>query len=155
MIRTGVIAALLALGLGLLYVRFAPVDAAARHVDPLLVERPGRPNHHLIRPAGGDATAPIYTRTPDALARQIDEIARADGAELIAGSVAAGHMTYLTRTRWLGFPDFTTIKVLPAGRGATFAAFARARFGQSDMGVNRARLERWMAELGDWGAAGG
>ncbi|MCC5985462.1 MAG: DUF1499 domain-containing protein [Rhodobacteraceae bacterium] len=144
------LAAFVALGLGvalLAWIRLAPHDPARWHEDPTLVSRPGTPNHHLIRLVGGDAIAPIYDTTPEVLARTIDGIAQADGAERIAGSVADGHMTYVSRTRWMGYPDYTSVRVARAGQGATFSAFARARFGRSDFGVNRARLERWQAAL--------
>lgn len=132
---------------GMLYVRLAPSDPALWHADPLLAERPQTPNFHLIRPVGGNASAPIYLMRPAALAAAIDRVARADGAELVIGSVEDGHMTYVSRSAFMGFPDYTSIKVLPAGEGATFAAFARARFGNSDLGVNRRRLERWLHAL--------
>lgn len=147
MLRVTVVALLLALAGVLLYVRLSPNPPSRWHVDPLLVQPPDTPNYHLIRPAGGDAAAPIYDMTPGALAEAIDRVARADGARLLGGSVENGHMTYITRTPWLGFPDFSSVKVTAAGDGATFAAFARARFGRSDMGVNRARLRRWIDAL--------
>ena len=129
------------------WIRLAPHDPARWHEDPALVSRPKSQNYHLIRLVGGDAIAPIYATAPNVLAQTLDGIARADGATLLAGSVASGHMTYVSRSRIVGFPDYTSVRVERAGAGATFAAFARARFGHSDMGVNRARLERWQAAL--------
>ena len=147
MIKLAVIA-VLGLGVALLaWIRLAPHDPARWHEDPTLVSRPNTPNFHLIRLVGGDAIAPIHATTPEVLARTIHGIAEADGAEMIAGSVADGHMTYVSRTRWMGWPDYTSVRVARAGEGATFSAFARSRFGQSDFGVNRARLERWQAAL--------
>lgn len=56
-------------------------------------------------------------------------------------------MTYITRTAIMGFPDYTTVMIEPAGDGAALLAFARARFGHSDLGNNRARLQAWIAAL--------
>ena len=131
------------------WIRLAPSDPARWHEDPRLVARPATPNFHLIRMVGGDAMPQVFQMSAEALARRVDDIARAEGAELIAGSVQAGHMTYLTRTRIMGFPDYTSVLVEPAGDGAMLLGFARARFGQSDLGNNRARLERWIAALSD------
>lgn len=142
--------ALVLVGLGVVlaaYIRLAPSDPARWHEDPRLVTRPATPNFHLIRMAGGDVMPQVFQMAPDVLAQRIDEIARADGAELIAGSVRSGHMTYLTRTRIMGYPDYTSILVEPAGDGAMLLGFARARFGHSDLGNNRARLDRWVAAL--------
>ncbi|SDW76199.1 DUF1499 domain-containing protein [Roseicitreum antarcticum] len=149
MIKLIGIVVLLGLAGLMLFVRVSPNAPADWHEDPALVQKPSKPNAHLIRLVGGDEIAPIYALTPEALAERIDQIAREDGAELLAGSVADGHMTYISRSTLMGFPDFTSVKVSRAGDGATFSAFARARFGQSDMGVNRARLTRWLAALED------
>ncbi len=131
----------------LAYVRLAPNPPERWHVDPAAVTPPSTPNFHLIRPGEG----PVFAMTPEALAARLDDVARDGGAERLAGSPEAGHVTYITRTRWIGFPDFTSIRVLPAEDGATVAAFTRARFGVSDMGANRARLEGWLAALRDAG----
>lgn len=145
-----VILGVLALAIGAqAYFEYSPNDPARWHVDPMVAGKPGMSNGFLIRPTGGDAAAPVYAMTPEALARKIDGIARAwPRTKLFAGSVASGRMTYITRSRIWKFPDFTSVHVLPAPGGATFAAFARARFGQSDFGVNRERLQAWLKELG-------
>lgn len=141
------IVVLLALGL-MAYVRLSPNDPARWHVDPLTAGAPGLKNGYLLRPSGGDAVAPVYAMTPADLAAKIDAVARAwPRTRLFAGDPAQGWMTYITRTRIMGYPDFTTVKVLPAPGGATFAAFARARFGEGDFGVNKDRLTGWLAAL--------
>lgn len=138
-----IIAALLGMG----WVRLAPDDPARWHLDPRVVARPETPNFHLLRMGDGDATAPLFDMAPDVLAQRLDAAATAQGATRLAGQVASGHMTYVSRSRLMGFPDYTTVLIEPAGDGAMLTAFARARYGYSDMGVNRARLERWLAAL--------
>lgn len=129
------------------YIRLVPSEPARWHEDPRLVARPASPNSHLIRMVGGNAMPQVFADSPSALAQRLHDVALADGAVLLAGSVAAGHMTFVSRSRLMGFPDYTSVLVEPAGDGAMVLAFARARFGHSDLGVNRARLERWMAML--------
>ena len=131
----------------LAYIRLAPSDPARWHEDPRLVSRPNTPNFHLIRMVGGDAMPQVFQMTPEELAERVDEVARADGATLLAGSLRDLHMTYLSRTPLMGYPDYTSVLIEPAGEGAMLLAFARARFGHSDMGVNRARMERWLEAL--------
>jgi uncharacterized protein (DUF1499 family) len=48
----------------------------------------------------------------------------------------------------LGFPDTIVVRFLdlPDGR-STLAIYSRSRFGESDFGVNHARLERWLGKL--------
>jgi hypothetical protein len=129
------------------YVRLAPNDPARWHEDPRLVARPASPNFHLIRLVGGDAMPQVFAETPAGLAQRVHDVALADGASLLAGSVASGHMTFISRSRMMGFPDYTSVLVEQAGDGAMLLAFARARFGHSDLGVNKARLDRWQTAL--------
>jgi len=144
------LALLVLVGLALVtaaYVRLAPSDPARWHEDPRLVAKPSSPNFHLIRMVGGDAMPQVFAESPAALAQRVYDIALADGATLLAGSVASGHMTFVSRSRIMGFPDYTSVLLEPAGDGAMLLAFARARFGHSDLGVNRARLEKWQSAL--------
>ena len=55
---------------------------------------------------------------------------------VLAGSVDTGRITYVTRTQWMGFPDYTTVEQ----QGETLKLYARLRFGRSDFGVNAVRV---------------
>lgn len=132
------------------WVRLAPEDPALWHVDPLTAPDTGRPNAWRVLPEGGDAVAPVFDLPPVALAARLDAIALAEPrTRRLAGSPEALHATYVQRSRLWGFPDYVSVRVLDAGEGrSTLAIFSRARFGQSDLGVNRARVEKWLAALG-------
>jgi uncharacterized protein (DUF1499 family) len=56
-------------------------------------------------------------------------------------------VTYLTRSAAFGFPDYTSIRIRPTATGSQVLVFARSRFGDSDLGVNRARVQDWIARL--------
>ena len=127
---------IVALGLAVLalmaWVRFSPNDPARFHVDVDPV--PKRMEGGVIEVIPGDA------RTLQAL----DRIARATPrTRLFAGSPATGHVTYITRSRLWGFPDFTTVQL----HGDQIAIHARLRFGRGDMGVNSARVADWLQRL--------
>lgn len=146
--RWGAIALAAAVVAGMAYIRLSPNPPARWNVDPMTAGRPGMSNGYLLRPEGGDAAAPVYHETAAQLAARIDQVARGwPRTQLLAGSVASGRMTYITRSRLMGYPDFTSIHVLKTPGGATFAAFARSRFGKSDFGVNKARLQGWLKRL--------
>jgi len=141
-----VILALLAVA-GVAYVRLAPSDPARWHVDPGAAT-PGA-GRYVVRPEGGDEAGPLLPMPPaDGLAA-LDAIARATPrTQVLAGSVAEGRITYVTRSRLVGFPDYTTVEAVPAEGGARLVMHARLRFGQSDFGVNAARVRGWLAQLG-------
>ncbi|MEN8657020.1 MAG: DUF1499 domain-containing protein, partial [Marivita sp.] len=63
--------------------------------------------------------------------------------EVLTGSVEEGKVTYVTRSQWMGFPDYTTVMK----SDDVLELFARLRFGQSDMGVNKARVDGWLDRL--------
>lgn len=52
-------------------------------------------------------------------------------------------ITWITRSKLIGFPDYTTAQITPAG----VTVYARLRFGGEDMGVNAARLTAWREAL--------
>ena len=133
MIRATLLALLLLVMGGLAYIRLAPHDLARWH-QPLSFGGDRDFAAGVRRVIPGDA---------DRLAR-LDAIIRATPrTRAIAGSVETGLVTYVTRSRVFGFPDYTTV-ALDEGE---LRILARLRFGAGDSGVNRARVEAWLAEL--------
>lgn len=133
----------------LAYVRYAPSDARAWHVDPLTAKKPKLPNAFLFRGAGGKHPAPEYEMPAGALAVKFDDLAMLKpSVTRLDGDPADLFVTYIARTKYVGFPDYISIKFieLDADR-STIAVFSRSRFGYSDRGVNRRRVLAWLAEL--------
>jgi len=130
----------------LLYVRFAPSTAENWHVNPLEA-RPGA-GRFVVRPEGGDASFGPVPVLPAVLLSTLDAVAAsAPRTRRLAGSVSEGRITYVSRSRLLGFPDYTTVQVIETPDGASLAVFARLRFGRKDFGVNRARVQEWLFQL--------
>ncbi len=129
------------------YVRLAPTDPARWHVDPADPALSSGRGGVLVRP-GGDLESPVFAEAPSALLARFAEIADATPrTRVLAGSVAEGRITFVTRSLLWGFPDYTTVEAVPEGDGARLVIYARLRFGDSDLGVNRARVEGWLAAL--------
>lgn len=144
------LAALIPMIGGAIYFRTVPDDPNEWHVDPLTATKPDTPNSALIRPEGGDATPEVFPVSPERLAEAIDGVALAEPRTArLAGGPQDLWMTYVQRSGLWGFPDYISVKVIPTEGGATWAAFSRARFGTSDLGVNAKRLARWRRELED------
>ncbi|MBY5932766.1 DUF1499 domain-containing protein [Tateyamaria omphalii] len=122
-----VVACVFVIGL-LAFVRLAPTDVGQWH-------RPVAETNNQNMAGGAIRVAPAE---PDALAR-VDAAARSlPRTHAIAGSVEEGRITYVTRSKWIGFPDYTTVEY----SDGLLRMHARLRFGRSDFGVNRERLER-------------
>jgi len=86
-----------------------------------------------------------YGPLADGALARLDAIALATPrTERLAGSVEEGRITWVTRTRLMGYPDYTTAQVM---EGPGLCVFGRQRFGQGDWGVNAARIGGWMQEL--------
>lgn len=55
---------------------------------------------------------------------------------------------YVQRSRIFRFPDYINVQFIPLGeKRATLAIYSRSKYGYGDMGVNRKRVLRWLAEL--------
>lgn len=80
---------------------------------------------------------------PDGLARLAEIAAQTPRTSVLVGTPEDGMMTFVTRSQLWGFPDYTTI----SQEGAQLKIYARLRFGKSDLGVNRARIDDWVAQL--------
>jgi uncharacterized protein (DUF1499 family) len=167
-------AALLTLGLGLLVWRgsesggiedawvliFGPPDLGP--IDFQTLRRRSTPNDALACPpdicahAQPDIVPPIYPVSGDRLRRIIAEVALTDpDTQLVFSARWEDHDRYLARSRILRFPD--TIDVLAIERDenqATLALYSRSQIGHGDLGVNRARIERWLSRIRARAAAG-
>lgn len=132
-------AALAALALALAaWVRLAPSDPARWHTDPSAGA--AGPNSEVA-----EAVLPL---APDAALAALDAVALAwPRTRRLAGSPEEGRITWVSRSRLMGFPDYTTAAAAAVPGGARVVLFARARFGRRDFGVNAARVEAWLGGL--------
>lgn len=115
------------------YVRLAPSDPSRWHISI--------PNEGNINLAGGAVR--IVPNNPDVFEHLIKLMSKLPRTAVLAGTVEEGHLTYITRSKLMGYPDYTTIE----RSDETIKIFARLRFGKSDLGVNAARLEQLKGAL--------
>lgn len=138
---------------GMIGVRRAGEVAAEWHADPLTAAKPETPNSYRVAPlsatASADDEAPAYHASAGDLASAFDKVALGDSrVKVLSGSAAAGHVTYVQRSALFAFPDYVSVRFIESdGGGSTLAVFSRSRFGQSDLGVNKKRVSRWLDEL--------
>jgi len=144
LVNTAILLGLIALS-GLVYIRLAPDDLLALHVPPPLGAAPGQP----VRTANSYLVEEQIPRPPAPVLAQLDAtILATPRTRLIAGNAQQRMLTYVTRSRIFGFPDYTTVRVAAGDGGSSrVQIYARSRYGRSDRGVNKARVVGWLKAL--------
>lgn len=141
------------------YVRLAPVPDGQ---DPLAAQALASPNWALAASDGIETAAEathrlaVFAAPPD---KVLDAVARVALAEDRTEQVGAGESPlrrdFVQRSALMGYPDLISAQAAPLPPGADgaprtgLAIFSRSVYGYSDMGVNAARLDRWIAALND------
>lgn len=130
--------------LGDAYVRLAPLPSDRFH-------RQTAPQAAGDYPSKGGIVAVRDVSDPKAQMVALDKIIRASArTRVLNGSVATGHISYVTRSALWGFPDITNLYVgkdTQAGSG-TLTISGHLVFGAFDLGVNAARIKGWLDEAG-------
>ena len=124
-------------------------------VDWARLERRTSPNDSFfgeesVAPlARADGAAPLFDETPLALMQKLRAVALAEPRtqELYEGGAAGTHLRFVQRSWLLGYPDIIDAMAYPRGEGSSLALYSRSLVGRSDLGVNRARIERWLNRL--------
>jgi len=126
---------------GLVYIRMAPDDLTSIHNIPASSAVPGKQEYF-------DAGIIISERVkakPQAVLADLHKIITATPrTTVLVGSVEEGMISYVTRSKVFGFPDYTTMRVLPEEDYSRLTIYSRLRFGLYDFKVNSRRLYKWM-----------
>ena len=133
---------------------FGPADLGPVAFETL--ERRATPNDALACPpdicrAQSDLTPPEYAvdaaKLRAAFAQMISAEPRVTRVAFDDGALTD---RYVQRSALMRYPDTIVVRFFdrPGGR-STLALYSRSQLGHGDMGVNRARLERWLAELAE------
>lgn len=112
------------------------------------------PNQYLVCPPDRCAArphreAPVFDADADRLEAAVLAVAqRQPRVEQLGGDSVERAYEFVETTKGFGFPDHISVHVwpLPDGR-STLGIYSRSRYGWSDMGVNRRRVERWLAGI--------
>lgn len=137
-------------GLERLWTLFGPADLGPVSVETL--QRRKTPNDALACPAdacraASDLTPPLFAVNAGELRGAMARVIASE-ADVIQVENAPLAERYIQRTRWLRFPDTVAVRYFPRGEGrSTLALYSRSQLGQNDLGVNRARIQRWLDKL--------
>jgi uncharacterized protein (DUF1499 family) len=131
---------------------FGPADLGPVAFETL--ERRSSPTDALACPSGfcaaeSDIHPPIYPVDVDTLRKAF---ARALLTERLVTRVdindATGTDRYVQRTEKMRFPDTVIVCYVSLGnQRSTVVIYSRSQLGKSDLGVNHARVERWLQKL--------
>lgn len=131
-----------------LWEQFGPADLGA--VDFATLVRRQTPNDALaclprLCAAKADVAAPVFGGAQGDILRAIERaLASEPDLEQVGSRPEQGILRFVQRSRLMRFPDTIDVQVIPASGGFAVLIYSRSQMGQRDMGVNRARVERWM-----------
>ncbi|MGP1253143.1 MAG: DUF1499 domain-containing protein [Kiloniellales bacterium] len=115
---------------------------------------PGRPNWHLVVPNGWAhphalGRAPRFDVSLDVLREAlVGVVAEEPRCHIVGMEKEARQVEFEQKSRLFGFPDRIVVEFVTLGNGAsTLAIYSRSLKGYWDFGVNRKRVERWLAAL--------
>lgn len=128
------------------YVRFAADDADRWHRDPAGKTATKAINDFVVAPSGGDMESPVFDMTPEALMTAFQRMALAQPNTTLLGE-RDGFATYVQRTKLVAYPDYISVRAVPAAGGSQLYVYSRSRYGRSDFGVNKTRVLAWLKKL--------
>lgn len=118
-----------------LYIRLAPSSAEEWHHLPHGLQIDNERNGVIVQ---------ISPARFDDLQRLTEVIQKTPRSTLLFGKPEDEFVTFVVRSKWIGFPDYVTVAL----RKNTLIIYARARFGAYDWGVNEARVTEWLRAIG-------
>jgi uncharacterized protein (DUF1499 family) len=122
-------------------------------IDPAQIVRPASPNTALAAPPGFQPPPDIAVPPFKLPAERLFDVVRAFAASEPRTYQAALYSDrlqahYVARSSVFNFPDLIMVQVTPAAAGTSFLfIYSRSVYGRSDLGVNRRRVEAWLAAL--------
>ena len=142
-------AAYLIVGPERLWAQFGPADLG--DVDFATLQRRDTPNDALaclpeFCAAKADIPAPVIARPfGDVFLAVQDAVVHEQGLEQVDADSGQGTLRFVQRSPIMGFPDTINVKVVstPDG-GSAVLIYSRSQLGKGDMGVNLARVKRWV-----------
>ena len=142
---------LMALGLVALLGACDPLDA---EIDFASFEKTDASNQYLVCPpdycrAPADEASPVFALPAPALAAIARRVVESEPRTvLLREQVATGQRVYVQRSLVFRFPDTIWIQVLPVDANrSTLAIYSRSAYGRYDFGVNRSRVQDWLAAV--------
>lgn len=131
---------------------FGPIDRSK--IDFAALSRSDTENDYLVCPAdlcqaAADKVSPVFDMPVDTLKTRWQTMAmtqpRVEAAEAYPDE---NQFDFIQRSDLLRYPDTVTVRFIALDNDtSTLAIYSRAHYGRRDFGVNRERVETWLAAL--------
>lgn len=114
---------------------------------------PRSPNTCLAAPASHPGfkhlETPLYRMPPGAVINRLLSLASGFPRTTLMVHWPERHQAqWVERTALMNYPDIIVAEAVVASGGSALFLYSRSLFGYSDLGANRARIDRWLAALG-------
>lgn len=113
---------------------------------------PDKPNYYLVCPrdychAKANAFSPVFDVNESQLTKVVFAvISKQPRTKQISYDVQKKQITYVQRSLIFRFPDYITIQFIGLENNkSTLAIYSRSKYGYSDFGVNRKRVNHWLS----------
>ncbi len=133
---------------------FGPVERSSVAFATLTPSE--RPNWYLVCPESYCAAtphriSPVFDEPASSLRdRWLRMVARQPRVRLISEDADRLQFDFEQRSLVFRFPDTITVRFIALDGGrATLAIYSRSHYGYGDFGVNRKRIDSWLASLSD------
>jgi uncharacterized protein (DUF1499 family) len=122
-------------------------------MDTATIVRPATPNTALAAPAGFTPAPDVVTQpfgvSAERLFASVQDVAATQARTYPAARYPEQLQAhYVARSAIFNFPDLIMVQVLQSGADSSgLIIYSRSVYGHSDMGVNRGRVDAWLAAL--------
>ncbi|MEM1045502.1 MAG: DUF1499 domain-containing protein [Pseudomonadota bacterium] len=131
---------------------FGDPDLGPTRFEELVL--PDRPNHYLVCPpplcakAQAAQSSGTYAADRATMIDTLTDAARALPNVRMINGPEPDDVRFIQRTRLMQFPDTVSIRVVEAAPGESqLAIYSRSQIGRSDLGVNKRRIEAFLADV--------
>jgi uncharacterized protein (DUF1499 family) len=94
-----------------------------------------------------DIAPVILAVRPAEAFKRVDKVAMAMDWEVVARAPEDGRIEAIATTGWFGFHDDIVVRIRAEGTGSRIDIRSKSRVGESDLGVNAARIREFIAKL--------
>jgi len=124
-------------------------------IDFATFELGWKPNQFLLAPPGlcqnaePHEVSPLFDESPETLLERFRSVALSTSrVSEVASSPTPDQTVFVAKSKVFRFPDVIDVKAVPVSDGkSALAVYSRAKIGVRDFGVNRKRIETWLAAL--------